>query len=130
MTQARLAVLQAFAYLGGHPGAEEILTTIDRSGTAVSRATVFNALNDMAAAGLLLRVDTGSGPTRYEPVTAAHHHFVCTVCNGVEDVPCAGPSPCLEPAGVDGVVEDAQVIYRGTCSRCRDLGGKAPAEVR
>jgi len=90
-------------------------------GTPISRATAFNALNDMAAAGLLLRVDTGSGPARYEPRTTAHHHFVCKTCNEVIDVPCSGPSPCPEPARIDGVVEDTQVIYRGTCSRCRKL---------
>ena len=120
MTQARRSVLQAFYELGGHPGAEEILRAVSGAGTSISRATVFNALNDMASAGLLLRIDTGSGGARYEPVTTDHHHFVCTSCDGVTDVPCTGPSPCLEPAGVDGVVEDAQVIYRGTCSRCRE----------
>ena len=113
-------MLQAFSHLGGHPGAEEIFKAIDGSAAPVARATVFNALNDLAAAGLLLRVDTGSGPARYEPATAAHHHFLCTTCNDVLDVPCAGPSPCLEPTGIDGVVEDAQVLYRGTCSRCRE----------
>ena len=47
-------------------------------------------------------------------------HRVCRACRAVIDVPCAEdarPHPEL-PAGIAGVVDDAQVIYRGLCEPC------------
>lgn len=122
-TRPRLAVLGALERLGGHRGADEVVAALRDAGEAVSRASVFNALRDLAAAGLVMVADTGPGPARYEVARDWHHHFVCTRCGAVTDVPCvAGAKPCLE-AGVPGArIDEAQVIFRGVCAAC---GGRA-----
>ena len=88
-------------------------------GQRVSRATVFNALDDLTAAGIVMRAVAGPGAVRYELATQAHHHFVCSRCGAVADVPqTSTPALAITPTGIEGVVEDTQVVYRGVCASC------------
>jgi Fe2+ or Zn2+ uptake regulation protein len=114
-------VLGTLEDLGGHPTADEVLTAIIAAGGRVSRATVFNALDDLTAAGLVMHADAGPGAVRYEAATAAHDHFVCARCGKVIDVPSDNVArPAHPPPGFDGRVDGVQIIYRGVCSACRD----------
>lgn len=89
------------------------------AGVSVSRATVFNALDDLSKVGLVMRADAGPGAVRYETATSYHHHFICNVCGTVTDVPCVDSSAlCHEPGSIDGRVDGAQVVFRGTCAAC------------
>jgi len=106
--------------MGGHPSADELLDAMEGSGASVSRATVFNALDDLTDARLVMRAGAGPGAARYEAATELHHHFVCRECGSVADVPCHGPATCLDPADIDGVVEESQVVFRGICRSCLD----------
>lgn len=71
----------------------------------------------IAPDGSVMRADAGPGAAVYEASDAWHHHFVCRVCGGIEDVPCLkGRKPCLEPPPtLGGTVDEAQVIFRGVC---------------
>lgn len=74
----------------------------------------------MVQAGLVMLADAGPGRALYEAGTEWHHHFVCASCGRIEDVPClTGAKPCLSPQGLDAEVEEAQIIFRGRCRRCR-----------
>lgn len=123
VTQARISVLDALAARGGHPTADELARELESQGVDISRATVFNALDDLTRAGIVMVADAGPGATRYEPATSWHHHFVCGSCGEIADVACADASElCLTPKNVVGVVDEVQVIFRGTCAEC--LGTK------
>lgn len=121
VTRPRLAVYRALARLGGHRTAEEATAALVEAGEGLPRTSVYNALEALRAAGLVMQAGTGAGPALYEVATRWHHHFVCRRCGGVTDVPCAvGAKPCLDPE-LDGLdVDEAEVVYRGLCGRCRD----------
>jgi Fe2+ or Zn2+ uptake regulation protein len=96
-----------------------VLSAIADSGGSVSRATVFNALDDLTVAGLVMRADAGPGATRYEAASVAHDHFVCARCGTVVDVPASNVvRPARPPGGFGGRVDSVQVIYRGVCEAC------------
>jgi Fur family ferric uptake transcriptional regulator len=80
---------------------------------------VYNALDALRTAGLVMAADAGPGRTLYEADTGWHHHFVCRECGAVVDVPCVeGEKPCID-AGVPGLeVDEAQIIFRGRCEAC------------
>lgn len=118
-TRARTAVVGVLQEVGGHRTADEISAALLGTGTVVSRATVFNVLDDLTRAGLVMVADAGSGATRYESATAWHHHFVCNSCGAISDVACAdGSSLCVDSSGVEGRVDNVQIIFRGTCPAC------------
>ena len=118
-TQPRLLVLAALERLGGHRSADELVVTLDAQGTPLPRQSVYNVLESLVAAGLVLPADAGPGRALFEAGTAFHHHFVCRECGVVQDVSCVvGAKPCLDPLLVDAEVDEAQVILRGRCSEC------------
>lgn len=119
LTRPRREVYEALGDLGGHRSADEVLAALRARGAAVSRMTVYNALADLQAAGVVLRADAGPGRTLYEARRDWHHHFVCRRCGAVIDVPCVrGRKPCMRLPAPVGEADEAQVIFRGVCRDC------------
>ena len=121
---ARTQVVQALAAQDCCASAQEIHDRIRRAGGTIGIASVYRTLDQLHSHGLILRVDTGDGIARFEPVHADghhHHHLVCTRCGTVE----AFHDDALEHAihaiadRVDFEVTGHDVALRGTCRTCR-----------
>ena len=85
-TTQRLALFGAI--LGAtenHVSAEDLHRRVCEQFPTLSRATVYNNLAVLAAAGLIERLETPDG-ARYGPVAAPHLNLVCSVCGGISDV--------------------------------------------
>lgn len=120
VTRPRMAVLHA---VGHHPHAdtELIIGAARELVPDISRQTVYDALNALAATGLVRRIQPAGSVARYETrVGDNHHHVVCRSCGVIADVDCAvGEAPCLtasDPLGFE--VDEAEVIYWGICPDC------------
>ena len=120
-TRPRLLAYRALAELGGHRSVDELVAALRAGGQTLPRVVVYEVVESLRLAGLVMGADAGPGGALYEVATTPHHHFVCRACAGVTDVPCAaGPAPCLEPGADVGVADEAQVIFRGLCKRCAE----------
>jgi Fur family ferric uptake transcriptional regulator len=121
VTRPRLAVTQALRAMGGHHTADEVHAYLIKHDVPLSRMSVYNSLVALADVGLVLRADVGRGAMLYEKTDTWHHHFVCRECGQVSDVSCiVGDKPCLTPLEDVGLIDEAQVLFRGTCHRCLD----------
>jgi len=121
VTSARLAILDAVRG-GQHPSADEIARLARERVGHVTLQAVYEALGAFTEAGLLRKIDLGSGPARYEDrVGDNHHHLACRRCGTVADVDCVvGAAPCLEPTESYGfAIDEAQVTFWGMCPRCQ-----------
>lgn len=127
LTLQRRAVLEALARRSDHPSADEVHRSLDPRFEAVSRATVYRTLENLAAHGVIRRVCHPGAAIRYEIRTGRHHHLVCDRCGRIED---------FEHASLDGLtipnlsrrgfrLRDFSVHLRGLCAACRQ--GEAPA---
>ncbi|MGE2729018.1 Fur family transcriptional regulator [Mycolicibacterium vaccae] len=121
VTRPRMAVLQAVEQ---HPHAdtELIIRAAREVQPDISRQTVYDALNALAATGLVRRIQPAGSVARYETrVGDNHHHMVCRSCGVIADVDCAvGAAPCLTASGDLGFnVDEAEVIYWGLCPDCK-----------
>jgi Fur family ferric uptake transcriptional regulator len=104
-----------------HSTADEIEQDVRTELGAISRQAVYDALAVLVAKGIVRRIEPAGSPARYERrVGDNHHHLVCRSCGRLDDVDCAtGEAPCLVPVdGRDFVVDEAEVIYWGTCPDC------------
>jgi Fe2+ or Zn2+ uptake regulation protein len=118
-TRPRISVLAALEDLGGHRSADDVHDRLAADGHPMPRSSIYNVLTSLVHAGLALTADAGPGATLYEAGREWHHHFVCRSCHRVFDVPCAvGERPCLTPGTDVGIVDEAQVIFRGICADC------------
>jgi len=119
-TRPRIAVYDTLRQVGGHRSVDELVGLLAARGLRIPRMSVYNVIADLMRAGLVMCADVGPGCALYEAYETWHHHFVCRACGKIDDVPCLPASkPCLEPPPtLRGVIDEAQVIFRGTCEQC------------
>lgn len=120
VTRPRLAVLAA---LWDHPHVDthRVIELVRAELPATSQQTIYDVLEAFTDAGLVRRIQPAGTTARYESrVGDNHHHAVCRSCGAIVDVECAvGHAPCLTPSDAHGfVVDEAEVVYWGTCSDC------------
>lgn len=136
VTAQRIAVLRAVA---AHPhGTADTLAEVVRADIgAISRQSVYDALDLLVAEGLVRRIQPVGSPARFETrVGDNHHHLICRNCGRVVDVDCAvGSAPCLTAIDDNGYeIDEAEVAYWGRCPDClaqaRASSPPAPAPRR
>jgi Fe2+ or Zn2+ uptake regulation protein len=121
VTRPRLVVFRALLELEGHRSVDEVALALRQRGQALPRTSVYNVVEALRLAGLVMGADAGPGRALYEASDAPHHHFVCRSCAQVIDVPClTGETPCLRAGFEAGQPDEAQVIFRGLCNACAE----------
>ncbi len=120
VTQPRLTVLKA-VHASPHADTDHVLGRVRADLPGVSRQAVYDILAAFTATGLVRRIQPAGTYARYEArVGDNHHHAVCRMCGSITDIDCAtGEAPCLDGPSPDAfTVDEAEVIYWGTCARC------------
>ncbi len=120
VTHPRVAVLSYLAGTSRHPTADEIRGAVNRLVPAAARASIYNVLHSLSRAGLVSELVADDAVVRYDANVGRHHHFVCTACGGVEDVPwdAVPPFPKRRLSGGQ-TVESVSITLRGRCNGCR-----------
>ena len=120
-TAQRRAIYSVFAdaadadAANAHLSAEEAFQQARVQLPDLSRATVYNALGELAEAGLLGLVE-GPGPRRFDANVTPHHHFRCQRCHELHDVELGNVDVTLRERGFH--VESSHVLLEGRCPRC------------
>jgi Fe2+ or Zn2+ uptake regulation protein len=120
VTAVRVALLEAVRH-GDHLGVEALAAGVRERVGHVSLQAVYEALNALAATGLVRRIEPAGSPARFEGrIGDNHHHVICRTCGAVADVDCAvGEAPCLTASSDHGFeIDEAEVIYWGLCPDC------------
>jgi Fur family ferric uptake transcriptional regulator len=127
VTAPRRAVYAAFGEGRAHLDADMVAKRARTDQPGLSTQAIYDTLHMFVELGLLRRIQPAGHPARYERrVGDNHHHLICRSCGKTEDIDCVvGAAPCLEPIETFGYrVEEAEVIFWGTCERCRTLEEK------
>jgi Fur family ferric uptake transcriptional regulator len=97
-------------------------------------ATVYRNLRDLTAVAMVACVDLGDHVRRYElrRPGAAHPYFVCTTCGGISRLTGANVELTFAPGARRRlpVADVAQVVIRGTCTKCSARPARAKADPR
>jgi len=119
VTQQRVAVLEYLCGTPSHPTAEEVGAAVNRLQPTTSRASVYNVLNSLKKSGLIEELVFDDAVARYDANLGPHHHFLCTACGSVHDVPCDVLPPLPKKRLPTGhTVESVDVTLRGLCPAC------------
>ena len=96
-----------------HVSADQLLVELRKSGSRVSKATVYNTLNLFAANGLLREVSVDPVRQFYDSTIEPHHHFYNVDTGELTDIPMDQLAfdrlPDL-PAGTEA--QDVEVVVR------------------
>lgn len=87
-TRQRLALARLLFGRGHcHVTAEELFSEARQSRADVSLATVYNALHDFTAKGLLREISIDSSSSYFDTNTTEHHHFYFEGTGMLQDIP-------------------------------------------
>jgi len=118
-TIQRLAILEYLEGTRSHPTADAILAHVQKKHPTISRATVYNTLEALTRAGVVLRITVEPAVARYDADIRPHAHFRCRVCGVVYDLPTNARADW--GAIVDGHhVESVRTYIYGVCANCHE----------
>ena len=120
---AREAVIELLAAENCCVSAQEIARELDRRDREIGLASVYRALDTLHELGLVQRLDTGEGPSRFERVTPDgdhHHHAVCESCGALTPFEDAELERAIDRLGrrLEHRVSGHDVVIRGLCPDC------------
>lgn len=117
-TRQRAAIEDVFETTHRPLGPNEVLELARESVKHLGIATVYRALNDLVAEGILKPVELPGQPPRYEKADLKHHHhFHCQQCDKVFDLEgCLLKSDLHVPPGFE--VRGHEITLRGLCPDC------------
>ena len=121
-TSQRTVIRQLLAGTDEFVSAQDLHASLRGSGSGVGLATVYRALQELAAAGELdvVRNETGEVLYRQCEQPSHHHHLVCRICGLTQEVAAPGVENWARAVAEQyGYVElDHQIELFGVCAGC------------
>jgi len=130
-TRQRQVVLEALKKTTAHPTADELYEEVRKKMPRVSLGTVYRNLEILSTCGEIIKLDLGEGKKRFDARMDPHHHFRCTQCGRVYDLPFIPVEGIMQKAArmshfkVTGV----QIGFEGVCDACLENEKKNTKEV-
>lgn len=117
-TRQKRAIREAFESADRPLSTEEVLERAGKHTAGLGIATVYRSIKSFLEEGWLVAIDLPGEPSRYEVAGKDHHHhFRCTRCEGVFEIPgCIKAINLSLPKGFRA--EDHAVTIYGLCDRC------------
>lgn len=133
LTAQRRVVAEVLAGEHVHLTADEVHARAAARLPEISRATVYNTLNELRELGELLEISLDGRAKRYDPnAMAPHHHLVCESCGQIRDVQPRGEAGLTLPAAQRRgfKVSAVDIVFRGLCTGCAAKGARPAAAAR
>jgi Fe2+ or Zn2+ uptake regulation protein len=102
-----------------HPSAESVYAAARAEMPVISLRTVYQTLHDLEKMGEIQQLDVGTGASRFDPNTDAHHHLVCDACGMVRDLYADFEIAVPRGRAKGFTVKNAEVVFRGLCDTCK-----------
>lgn len=116
-TIQRLAILEYLEGTRSHPTADAVLAHVKKQYPTISRATVYNTLEALTHAGVVLRITVDPAVARYDADISPHAHFRCRICGMVYDLVLDSETD-LGTAAAGHRVESVRTYAYGVCAKC------------
>ena len=127
-TEERYAILELICSYDGHFDCGQLYTDMEKSRFHVSRATVYNTLDVLEQARLVVRHQFLTQAVQYELRHRAltHLHLICQHCGLIREIPLTELETAFSSIRMPRFKPETYCLYvYGTCNRCKKRQGKA-----
>ena len=118
-TNQKIKVLEYLKSVKSHPTAEMVYLAVKKDLPAITLATVYRNLNQLAEKGDILRLEINK-EYHYDADMEYHQHCVCNKCGKIIDLFQKEISKyCLGKIEIkDFQPTSANIIFHGVCKKC------------
>ena len=117
ITHQRLEILKYLDTHITHPTADQIYSELKKKNPALSKTTIYNALETLQKNNLVQNLTISSSEQRYEFKEEMHHHFLCKNCGKLIDIKITCPN--INKIQIQGHhVEEVHGYFKGYCKEC------------
>ncbi|TWI68884.1 Fur family ferric uptake transcriptional regulator [Desulfobotulus alkaliphilus] len=130
LSPQRRLILEEVMGTKKHPTADVIYRNVKHKLPNISLGTVYRNLESLSENGYIQRIDTGTGPRRYDGDTRPHAHIRCTSCDSLEDLPEKNllEKFLLRELKTDYYIQEVIIEIRGLCPECQQ--SDIPEDIR
>ncbi len=120
-SKQREIVLKALEENVIHPTADELYKLIIKDFPNIGLATVYRNLNLLAEKGVIKKIYGLDDAAHFDHNTHNHHHFICTKCNKIYDIPYDIASDIADNVWkkTGFAIERTELSFQGTCKNCQ-----------
>lgn len=121
LTNQKRAILDHLRASKGHPDAYEIYEEVKQKLPQISLATVYRNLDTMVSKGMIRAIRIKDDRFNYDGHEDKHHHFHCTTCDRVYNIPdnILLNMEKIQEEGIVDLISDYSVMLKGTCMNCK-----------
>ena len=118
MTKQRELIINILNQSDRHLTADEIFFLAKLKMPSIAMATIYNNLNAMHEAGMVLRTHIDGSADCFELATEPHDHLLCDHCGKITNLRLPALFDTLE-ASVGAEIEGYDLTIHYTCPECR-----------
>ncbi len=105
-----------------HPTAEQIYELVNKVDSKISKSTVYRNISNLVESGSIEKINTSSGPDKYDYIHKPHSHFICSKCNNVYDVEEIFNLDIISKSiknQIGGNIHINDICINGICKNCK-----------
>ena len=121
-TEERITIFKEICTFPGHFDVGALSDKLEQDNFHVSKATLYNTLDVLVDAGLIVRHPISTQPVQYELRLYAdtHIHLVCTRCGAVRELPIQEIGTEMKSKKITRFTPEYYCLYiYGLCSKCK-----------
>jgi Fur family peroxide stress response transcriptional regulator len=124
ITPQRLEIFREMIAATDHPSALMLHKRLQQRMPTISLDTVYRTLLTFEQHNLIARVNTRESLARFDALMEPHHHLICELCHGIEDIQSKSLDELQLADRVSdwGEIQKIDVVMYGVCKKC--LGKK------
>lgn len=121
-TPERFMILKHICRIQGHFDVEMLYKQLDEDHFHVSRASIYNTIETLMDARIIVRHQFSSQCVEYElqHVAATHHHAICNYCGAIKEIKDNRLSKEMSHHRIPKFTHEYHSLYiYGICSKCK-----------
>ncbi len=121
-TEERYTILRQIVHLTGHFDTYTLYAIMEENNYHVSKATLYNTLDILVDAGIVIRHQFNTQSVQYELRTLAesHFHLVCTRCGAIKEIKNSHVRQQVNGMKTNRFSVEFILLYLyGVCGKCR-----------
>jgi len=121
-TRERFMILEHICQIHGHFDVEMLQQRLEEHHFHVSRSSIYNTIELLMDAGLIVRYQFTSQLVQYElkALASTHHHAICNYCGAIKEIKNDKISKDIANQRITKFTYEYHTLYiYGMCSKCK-----------